>query len=112
MARRINWTRAVLKDFGAFPEPVQRRTVTALRMAALGETADLAKPMKGLGPGVFEIAVRHRGDAFRTIYALQLDADIWVLHAFQKKSKSGIKTPAREIDLIRARIRRVREQPP
>src|SRR5262245_12657227 len=112
MARRINWTRAALKDFGALPEPVQRRTVTALRMAAVGETADVAKPMKGLGSGVFEIAIRHRGDAFRTIYAAQLDGDIWVLHAFQKKSRTGIKTPRQEIDLIRARIRRVREQLP
>lgn len=79
-------------------------------MAAVGETADLAKPMKGLGSGVFEIAVRHRGDAFRSIYAVQLDTDVWVLHAFRKKSKSGIKTPRQEIDLIRDRIRRVREQ--
>ncbi|MGH6918332.1 MAG: type II toxin-antitoxin system RelE/ParE family toxin [Geminicoccaceae bacterium] len=61
---------------------------------------------------MFEIAVRHRGDGFRTIYAVQLDADVWVLHAFQKKSKRGIKTPRQEIDLIRDRIRRVREQQP
>jgi phage-related protein len=112
MARRISWMRAALKDFGALPEPVQRRMVAALRMAAAGETADLAKPMKGFGSGVFEIAVRHRGDAFRAIYAVQLDADLWVLHAFQKKSKSGITTPRQEIDLIRDRIRRVRKQLP
>ena len=84
----------------------------ALRMAAQGEKADAAKPMKGLGAGVFEIAVRHRGDAFRTVYAVQLDEDIWVLHTFQKKSKSGVKTPRHEIDLIRERIKRVREQLP
>ena len=84
----------------------------ALRMAAQGEKADAAKPMKGLGAGVFEIAVRHRGDAFRTVYAVQLDEDIWVLHAFGKKSKAGIKTPKHEIDLIRERIRRVRERLP
>ena len=82
----------------------------ALRMAAQGEKADAAKPMKGLGVGVFEIALRHRGDAFRTVYAVQLDEDIWVLHTFQKKSKSGVKTPRPEIDLIRERIRRVRER--
>jgi phage-related protein len=112
MARGVSWMRAALRDFGAFPEAVQRRAMTALRMAAVGETADLAKPMKGFGSGVFEIAVRHRGDAFRMIYAVQLGTDIWVLHAFQKKSKSGIKTPRREIDLIRDRIRRVKEQLP
>ena len=53
---------------------------------------------------MFEIALRYRGDAFRAIYAIKLGADIWVIHCFQKKSKSGIKTPQREIDLIRDRI--------
>ena len=57
-----------------------------------------------------EIAVRHRGDAYRTVYAVQLDDDVWVLHAFQKKSKTGIKTPKHEVDLIRERIKRVMEQ--
>ena len=84
----------------------------ALRIAAQGEKADTAKPLKGFGGGVFEIAVRHRGDAFRTVYAVQLDEDIWVLHAFQKKSKTGIKTPRQESDLIRERIKRVKEQMP
>jgi phage-related protein len=83
-----------------------------LRMAAQGEKADIAKPIKGVGAGVLEIAVRHRGDAYRAVYAIQLDEDIWVLHAFQKKSKTGIKTPRHEIDLIRDRIRRVRERLP
>src|SRR5579864_9530097 len=53
---------------------------------------DIAKPLKGLGSGILELALRHRGDAFRVVYAVQLDGDIWVIHAFQKKSKSGIKT--------------------
>jgi phage-related protein len=79
-------------------------------VAANGEKADAAKPMKGLGPGVFEIALRHRGDAFRAVYAVQLDPDVWVLHAFQKKSKSGMKTPTQEIDLIHERIKRLKEQ--
>jgi phage-related protein len=58
------------------------------------------------------IAVRHRGDAYRAVYAVQLDDDVWALHAFGKKSKTGIKTPRREIDLIRERIKRVKEQLP
>lgn len=89
---------------------MRRELVCALRLAANGEKADTAKPMKGLGPGVFEIALRHRGDAFRAIYALLLDVEVWLLHAFQKKSKSGIKTPGQEIDLIHARIKRLKEQ--
>jgi phage-related protein len=108
--RRITWVRGVLRDFATFPSPVRDRVMFALHMAAEGEKADTAKPMKGLGAGVFEIALRHRGDAYRTVYALQLDEDIWVLHAFRKKSKTGIKTPRQEIDLIRERIRRITEQ--
>jgi phage-related protein len=58
---------------------------------------------------VFEIALRYRGDAFRTLYAVRIGADIWVIHAFQKKSKSGIKTPQAEVDLIRERFKRLKE---
>jgi len=53
--------------------------------------------------------LRHRGDAFRVIYTLQAGRDIWVIHAFQKKAKTGIKTPRQEIDLIRARLLRLKE---
>jgi phage-related protein len=101
--------KAALKDSQNFPEPVQRQVIAALRMAAAGEKADAATPMKGLGSGIFEFALRHRGDAFRIVYAVQMDEDIWALHAFQKKSKSGIKTPRLDIDLIRKRIKRLKE---
>jgi phage-related protein len=80
-----------------------------LTIAAEGGKADIAKPMKGLGSGVFEIALRHRGGAFRVIYALQLGEAIWVVHTFQKKSPQGIKTPKHEIDLIRDRLKRLKE---
>ena len=65
--------------------------------------------MKGLGSGVFEIALPYRGNAFRVVYAVQIGADLWVVHAFQKKSTQGIKTPKHEIDLIRDRIKRLKE---
>jgi phage-related protein len=110
MQRRISWVKGALKDFETFPEAIGDRIMFALRMAAGGEKADSAKPLKGLGGGIFEIALRHRRDAFRAVYALQLDHDIWVLHAFQKKSKSGIETPKSETDLIRQRIKRLKEQ--
>jgi phage-related protein len=74
-----------------------------------GQEADSAKPMSGLGSGVMEIAVRHRGDAWRAIYALQIGEAIWVVHAFQKKSTIGIATPKHEIDVIRARLKRLKE---
>ena len=56
-----------------------------------------------------EIALRHRGDAFRVIYAVQIGAALWVIHAFKKKSKTGIKTPQMEVDLIRERLKRLKE---
>jgi phage-related protein len=58
---------------------------------------------------VLELALRHRGDAFRVVYALQVGADIWVIHAFQKKSKSGIATSRQEVDLVRDRLKRLKE---
>jgi phage-related protein len=66
--------------------------------------------MHGLGSGVFEIALPFRGDAFRVIYSVQFGDEIWVIHAFQKKSKQGIKTPKREIDLVKDRLKRLKEQ--
>jgi phage-related protein len=70
---------------------------------------DIAKPLTGFGSGVMELALKHRGDAFRIVYALQIGDDILVVHAFQKKSKSGIKTPKMELDLIDQRLKRLRE---
>ena len=83
--------------------------MTALALAARGELADIAKPMKGLGSGIYEVALKHKTDAYRAIYAVQLDEDIWVLHAFQKKSPKGIKTAQKDIELIRERIKRLKE---
>jgi len=67
------------------------------------------KPMQGLGSGVFEIALTFKGDAFRVVYTVQPGDDIWVVHAFQKKSTKGIKTPKHEIDLIKDRLKRLKE---
>ncbi len=81
----------------------------ALTIAAEGGKPDKAKPFKGVEGGVFEIALKYRGDAFRTLYAVKIGDEIWVIHAFQKKSKSGIKTPQMEVDLIRERLKRLKE---
>jgi phage-related protein len=107
--RPISWIKAALKDFQGFPEDAQPAVLTALTIAADGGKADVAKPMHGLGSGIFEIAVTYRGEAFRVIYALQLAGEIWVVHAFQKKSKQGTKTPKREIDLVKDRLNRLKE---
>lgn len=107
--RPISWIKAARKDFGEFPEDVQSGMFDALTVAAEGGKPDKAKPFKGVDGGVFEIALRYRGDAFRALYAVKIDADIWVIHVFQKKSKSGIKTPQTEVDLIRERLKRLME---
>jgi phage-related protein len=107
--RSISWVRAARKEFETFPEQVQIEMFDALTVAAEGGKSDKAKPFKGVDRGVFEVAVRHRGDAFRGLYALKIEADIWVIHAFQKKSKTGIKTPRTELDIIRERVKRLKE---
>jgi phage-related protein len=107
--RRVSWLKAALREFSSFPQPVQDRVKGALAIAAAGSMADTAKPMKGFDVGVYEISVAYRSDAFRAVYAVKLGADIWVVHAFQKKSTQGIKTPKREIDVIKERIKRLRE---
>lgn len=107
--RPISWVKAARKEFEDFPQDAQTICLTALTVAAEGGKADIAKPMQGMGSGVVEIALRFRGDAFRVIYALQIGADIWVVHAFQKKSTQGIKTPKHEIDLIRSRLKLLKE---
>jgi phage-related protein len=108
-SRPISWIKAARRDFEAFPLDVRNEMFDALTLAAEGEMSGKAKPFKGVDGGVFEIALRHRGDAFRAIYAVKIDVDIWVIHAFQKKSKSGIKTPQAEVDLIRERLKRLKE---
>ena len=109
-SRPISWIKAARKDFDEFPQGAQIAMARALTILAEGRMPDIAKPLTGLGSGMMELALKHRGDAFRVVYALQIDADIWVVHAFQKKSKSGIKTPRQEIDLIEARLRQLKER--
>lgn len=106
----VSWIKAARKVFEAFPDAVQERANTALTIAAEGGKAEIAKPLKGLGPGVLEIAIRYRTNAWRVIYVTELAGQLWVLHAFQKKSLVGIKTPKPEIDLIARRLKRLRSE--
>jgi len=101
--------KAARKDFETFPDGAQTEILRALTIAAEGRKADIAKPVKGFGAGVFEVALAWRGDAYRAVYAVLIDDAVWVVHAFQKKSKSGIKTPRAEIELIRHRLKRLKE---
>jgi phage-related protein len=107
--RPISWIGAALKEFETFPEGARSVCLAALTIAAEGAKADIAKPLHGMGSGVFEIALPFRGNAFRVVYALRLGEEVWVVHAYQKKSTQGIKTPKRELDLIKNRLRRLKE---
>jgi phage-related protein len=107
--RPVSWFRAARKEFETFPDGARSICLAALTIAAEGGKADIAKPLHGFGSGVFEIALPFKGDAFRVIYAVQFGEDLWVIHAFQKKSTQGIKTPQHEIDLIRDRLKKLKE---
>lgn len=107
--RPVSWVKPALKEFEKFPESARVMCLTALTIAAEGGKADIAKPIQGLGSGVFEIALPFKSDAYRVVYAVQIAEEIWVVHAFQKKSTQGIKTPKHEIDLIKDRLKRLKE---
>lgn len=91
------------------PLTVRDRVNTALTIAAEGGKADIAKPLTGLGSGVMEIAVRYRTDAYRVVYVTEVTGTLWVIHAFQKKSKMGARTPKAAIDLVRVRLGQLRK---
>ena len=105
----VSWIKTARKDFEAFPLRAINRALDALTIVADGGTPDIAKPLSGLGSGVWELAIKERGDAFRVVYVLKLGDEVWVVHAFQKKSTKGIATPRHEIDLVRERIRKLKE---
>jgi len=107
--RPISWVKLARKAFDEFPVPVQTEALRALTIAADNRKAEHVKPLKGFDSGVMEILLRHRGDAFRVVYAVQIGYAIWVVHAFQKKSTQGIKTPKHEIDLVHERLKRLKE---
>jgi phage-related protein len=107
--RPVSWVKAALREFESFPEGTRATCLAALTIAAEGGKADVAKPMASLGSGIFEIALPFKGDAFRVVYAVQIGDDLWVVHAFQKKSTQGINTPQREIDLIKNRLKKLKE---
>jgi phage-related protein len=107
--RPVSWIGAARKEFETFPEGARSICLAAPTIAAEGGKADVAKPMHGLGSGLFEIALPFRGDAFRVVYAVQIGEEIWVVHAFQKKAAQGSRTPQREIALIKDRLKRLKE---
>lgn len=101
----VRWIGSSRKDLKAFPKSVQRDVGQALYAAQCGEEYPSAKALKGFGGrSVLEIIAPHDGDTYRVIYTVRFRGVLYVLHAFQKKSKKGIATPRIEIDLIKRRL--------
>lgn len=102
----LHWIGSAKKDYLAFPADVQSDMGYALGLAQLGGKHPRAKPWKGEGAGVLEIVEDHRGDTYRAIYTVRFADVVYVLHAFQKKSKTGRKTPQQDVELIAERLKR------
>jgi phage-related protein len=106
----IRWVGSSKEDVSAFPDDVKRRIGLALFEAQMGRKANYAKPLKGYGgAGVLDVVDDFDGDTFRAVYTVRFAEVLYVLHAFQKKSRRGIATPRSEIELIRTRLRRAAE---
>jgi phage-related protein len=102
----VIWVGSSRKDLRAFPSPVQDYMGYALYIAQRGGKHRDTKPLSGFGgAGVVEIVKDHRGDTFRAVYTVRFAGTVYVLHAFQKKSKSGRETPRRDMELIKQRLR-------
>ncbi|WP_371819377.1 type II toxin-antitoxin system RelE/ParE family toxin [Tolypothrix sp. PCC 7910] len=99
-----------MDDLKDFPEDVQQVMGYALYRAQCGEKHPDAKPLKGFkGSGVLEVVEDFDGDTYRAVYTVRFEKTVYVLHAFQKKSKHGIATPKKDVELIKARLKRAKE---
>jgi phage-related protein len=102
----VVWVGSSRQDLRALPEAVQDRVGYALYVAQRGGKHQDAKTLKGYGgAGVVEVVTDYRGDTFRTVYTVQFAGAVYVLHVFQKKSKSGRATPQQDVKLIERRLR-------
>jgi phage-related protein len=103
--KTVIWLRDSLKRLRAFPGDVQDDVGFALYQAQLGRKHSSAKPLRGYrSAGVLEVVEDYDGDTYRCVYTVKFSDAVYVLHAFQKKSKSGVKTPRHEIELINQRL--------
>lgn len=106
--KQVVWVGTSLEDLKEFPDSVQREIGYALYQAQIGEKHHKTKPLTGFS-GVMEIVSNYATDTYRAVYTVKIGDEIYVLHCFQKKSKRGRKTPQKEIDLIKQRLRQAHE---
>ena len=105
----IVWVGDSREKLRQFPKTARQAIGKALEYAQLGDKHPTAKPMRGLGTGVLQIVARHSTNAYRVVYTVSIREKVYVLHCFEKKSTRGIRTPKREINLIKRRLRQVGE---
>ena len=111
VVKPVAWVGDAKDELIAFPEEVVRAVGFAIYEAQKGGKHPHAKPLHGFGGGgVLEVVENQDGDTYRAVYTVRLAGRVYVLHAFQKKSRHGIATPKAEIDLIRTRLRWAEEQ--
>ena len=101
----VVWVGSSRDDLRAFPDPVQDHIGFALYVAQRGGKHASAKVLSGFGAGIVEVVKDFRGDTFRAVYTVRYSDSVYVLHAFQKKSKTGRETPRRDVELIHQRLR-------
>ena len=101
----LHWVGSAKKDLLTLPGDVVNDFGYALGAVQMGATPPQSKPWKGEGSGVLELVENHRGDTFRAVYAVRFSEAVYVLHCFQKKSPSGIRTAQSDIDLIHERLK-------
>jgi phage-related protein len=107
--RTVVWLGNSKQNIRGFPERAQKLLGDELQLIQFGGMPKDVKPFKGVGSGVLEIALRYATNAYRVVLAVQIDSRIYVLHAFQKKSKKGVETPKRDVDLNRKRFAEAQE---
>jgi phage-related protein len=107
--RPVVWIGTSKKNLQDFPKDVQKLIGDELQLIQFGAIPTNTKPFKGVGSGVFEIAIRYATDAYRAVLAVQLGEKIYILHSFQKKAKKGIATPKMDVDLIKQRYNEAKE---
>ena len=105
------WVGSSKNDLREFPEDVQDAMGYALHQAQIGEKHKDAKPLRGFGgAGVLEVVEDYDGDTYRAVYTVKFAGAVYVVHAFQKKSRRGSETPKSDLDLIKQRLKKVEEQ--
>ena len=107
--RPLFWVGSAKEDLLAFPDRVKDSIGVALSVAQFGGMHPAAKPWKGSGSGIFEVVADHRRGTYRAVYTVRFRRAIYVLHAFQKKSPKGVKTPRSDVERIAQRLRMARE---